>query len=629
MVSALEPVIQDGRHLLSAGHDVLLRDLIQRTLSGEVEGTYNILFSADGRLIAHPRFAEAIQAQSGALTIADTDDPHLQRVFELAQSHPSEQIVVENDADAEFLAISQLSGPGWYLVTVFPKALVANQAFDTAGLILLLGAGALLLEIGILSLVLKRQVAAPLQDLIAAARRLASGRFDAALEVSRSDEIGQLARSFNTMAQEINAREAALHERSARLAEVNAQLEHELAERLRAEEEVARQRETLHQNEKLNALGTLLAGVAHELNNPLSVVVGRASLLADELRNSPQAASLAAMRSAAERCGKIIRTFVALARQEQPSRRPVGIAEVIDSTLEVVSFGFRRHQIEVRLELEDHLPEISADPNQLVQVFANLLINAQQVLASCPAPRQVQIGAAVDQTTRTVIVRVEDNGPGIPQEIVGRIFDPFFTTKPVGQGTGLGLSLCRGLIEAHSGTIEVHLPEGGGTIFEVCLPVEASLAPLAQAELRGPAPPRGREILIVDDEPEIAEMLAEVLAPLGCHVQVCHSGRVALDRLGAARFDLVLTDIRMPDVDGQQLYRELVAADPKQAARVVFISGDTLSDAMVAWVEETSRPVIEKPFAPDDVRRLVALELRRWERRSRATEPPAVACKEI
>jgi hypothetical protein len=100
MVSALEPVIQDGRHLLSAGHDVLLRDLIQRTLSGEVEGTYNILFSADGRLIAHPRFAEAIQAQSGALTIADTDDPHLQRVFELAQSHPSEQIVVENDADA-------------------------------------------------------------------------------------------------------------------------------------------------------------------------------------------------------------------------------------------------------------------------------------------------------------------------------------------------------------------------------------------------------------------------------------------------------------------------------------------------------------------------------------------------
>ena len=628
MVSAIEPVIEDGRHLLSAGHDILLRDLIQRALSGEVEGTYNILFSADGRLIAHPRFMEAIQAQSGSLTIAETGDAHLTRVFELTQARTPGQIVVENDADAEFLAISPLSGPVWYLVTVFPKALVANQAFDTARLILLLGAIALLLEIGILYMVLKRQVAAPLGSLIRATRRLASGRFDGALDVAREDEIGQLARSFNDMAQQIDSREAALHERSGRLAEVNAQLERELAERLRAEAEVARQREALHQSEKLNALGSLLAGVAHELNNPLSVVVGRAGLLAEDLRNSPHAASLAAVRAAADRCGKIIRTFVALARQEQPSRRPVDIAEVIRSTLDIVSFGFRRHQIEVRLELAPRLSELPADPNQLVQVFANLLINAQHALAACPPPRWVRISTAVDPGARALKVQVEDNGPGIPKEIIGRIFEPFFTTKPVGQGTGLGLSLCRGLIEAHGGTIEVCLPAGGGTRFDISLPLEASTALPELPELRAPSAPRGRSILIVDDEPEVAEMLAEVLAPLGCRVEIAHGGRAALDRLASARFDLVLTDIRMPDVDGRQLYRALTEHDKEHAPRVVFISGDSLSDATITWVEETARPVVEKPFTPEDVRRVVAIELRRSERHWRETTLPAGACQQ-
>ncbi len=286
MVSTIEPVTAGDRYLLSVGHDILLSELFERVLSSDIEGTYNLIFREDGLLIAHPRFMEAIQAQSGALSIQDAGDDHLGRIFELARQTQPNQVIVDNDADDEFLAVTRLHGPGWYLVTVYPQAIVASRAFETARLILVLGAAALLLEIAILYWVLNKQVANPLRGLIGATKRVASGQFDANLDVRRNDEIGQLARSFNVMAQEIEAREATLNERSVTLADLNAQLAHELEERKRAEEEIARQRDALHQSEKLNALGGLLAGIAHELNNPLSIVIGRSMMLEEKLRDT-------------------------------------------------------------------------------------------------------------------------------------------------------------------------------------------------------------------------------------------------------------------------------------------------------------------------------------------------------
>ena len=224
MVSATQPVSEGERYLLSAGQDILLRELIERTLKSGLEGTSNLIFRADGRLIAHPRYMEAIQAQSGALSIQEAGDPHLERIMALAQQRPADQVIVANPADKEFLAVTQLSGPAWYLVTLFPQSIVTAGAFETARLILLLGAVALLLELGILFWVMRRQVAEPLERLIAATREVASGRLRSRLEVERDDEIGQLARAFNAMAGEIDAREAALGERSASLAEVNRQL---------------------------------------------------------------------------------------------------------------------------------------------------------------------------------------------------------------------------------------------------------------------------------------------------------------------------------------------------------------------------------------------------------------------
>jgi signal transduction histidine kinase len=607
LVSATEPVITEDQHLLSVGQDILLHELIERTLKSDLEGTFNLIFHADGRLIAHPRYMEAIQAQSGTLSIQDAGDPHLERIFALAQERPDDQVIVANQEDDEFLAVTQLSGPAWYLVTVFPQSIVTAGAFETARLILVLGAGALVLEIGILFWALRRQVAEPLKRLIGATRQVASGHFDARLETDRDDEIGQLARAFNTMAGELDAREASLSERSARLAEVNQQLARELEERERIEQEIARQREALHQSEKLNALGSLLAGVAHELNNPLSVVVGRSILLEEDLKDTPEAGAIAKVRAAAERCARIVKTFLAMARRQEPSRQPVCIEDVIRSTLDVVGYNLKRNAIEVELDVEEGLPETAADPHQLTQVFTNLLVNAEHALAGSPPPRRIDLRVRYDRAAMQLVTEVEDNGPGVPQEVVSRIFEPFFTTKPEGQGTGLGLSVCRGLIEAHGGTIDVRRP-ARGTLFEIRLPVtpiEAERA--AHAE----QPAAGRSILVVEDEPEIARMLVEVLAPLGHPVEVAATGRQALERLNATRFDVVLTDLRMPDLDGSDLFRELETRDPAQAARLIFLTGDSLNASADGLAAETRRPVIQKPFTPEQVRRVVAEQLAR------------------
>ena len=243
LVSVTRPVAQDGRHLLSIGHDVLLRDLVDRTVASSLPGTYNVIFSEDGRLVAHPRFMEAIQAKSGALAIADTGDADLARIHKLAVERKPAETILRDEAAREFLAVTPLAGPGWIMATVFPQAITANAAWETARLILLLGALALVAELLILGSVLRREISQPLRKLVAATGSLASGRFRNDLDIRRDDEIGELATAFTAMAGEVDARETALSERSASLARANERLAHELEERRRAERELARHRE--------------------------------------------------------------------------------------------------------------------------------------------------------------------------------------------------------------------------------------------------------------------------------------------------------------------------------------------------------------------------------------------------
>jgi PAS domain S-box-containing protein len=379
----------------------------------------------------------------------------------------------------------------------------------------------------------------------------------------------------------------------------------DITEKKRVAEELARQRESLYQREKLAALGSLLAGVSHELNNPLSVVVARAVLLEERGDSATQAAALK-IRTAAERCARIVRTFLAMARQQQPERVPVAINDVVLAALDITGYAIRTSGVEVTLDLAKDIPLVLADADQLHQVLLNLIINAQQSMQDQPAPRLLRVSSRYDAIANVLRITVADNGPGIPAHLRARVFEPYFTTKPTGVGTGVGLAVSLGIVEAHGGTLMVDCPMEGGAIFTITLPVGAAEAIDADTGQASSVSAGQRSILVVDDEAEIREALAEILTRARHRVVTASSGREALERMEAAHYDVILTDIRMPDLDGRALYREIEERWPGQGGRVIFVTGDTLASAMREFVSESGRPVIEKPFLPSEVRRIVA-----------------------
>jgi signal transduction histidine kinase len=237
-----------------------------------------------------------------------------------------------------------------------------------------------------------------------------------------------------------------------------------------AARQIERQRDALRQSEKLSAMGTLLAGVAHELNNPLAIVMGRASLLEEKTEASALAADARRIREAAERCGRIVRTFLNMARQKPPERRAVQLNDIVRAAADMLGYTLRSHGITVDLALADDMPVAQADPDQLGQVVLNLIVNAQQALGNVDAARQLTLATGVELARPgrepRVWLRVADTGPGVPEEARARIFEPFFTTKGAGLGTGLGLSVSRAIVREHGGELTLE-PHAGGASFRL------------------------------------------------------------------------------------------------------------------------------------------------------------------
>lgn len=371
----------------------------------------------------------------------------------------------------------------------------------------------------------------------------------------------------------------------------------DLTEKKRAEAEIARQREALHQSEKISALGTLLAGIAHELNNPLSVVVGQAALLNELVTDDAIKSRAEKIHSAADRCARIVRTFLSMARSRPMERGPVDVNGLIDAALDLVGYGLRTADITVARDLAEDLPPVWGEGDQLHQVLTNLLINAQHALQEITPPRELRLSTRLEDGCARI--EVADNGPGIDPELAKRVFEPFVTTKPAGIGTGIGLSVCHGIASAHGGSIELISTPGQGACFVIRLPLQRDQRPLAapSADAGG----RGGRVLVVDDEPEVAELYVEILRREGIDVTPVSSGREALERLRRERFDLVVSDLRMPDVDGPELYRALAKRAGGDASRMIFITGDALSGQVEQFLEETGAEVLEKPVSPKEL----------------------------
>lgn len=448
---------------------------------------------------------------------------------------------------------------------------------------------------------LVRIIVEPTRRLVQATRRITDGDLTSLVEVRSQDEIGDLAISFNQMTVELKRSLDSLED-------VNACLESKVMERTRELEATQNQ---LIQAEKLSALGQLVSGVAHELNNPLSGILGYSQLLLRGQVDGKMQKGLERIESEAQRCKKTVQNLQIFARKHLPQKRPVSIHAILESTLELRAYQLSVNDIQVVRKYDESLPQILADFHQLQQVFLNLIINAHQAMKG--VDRKGILTIITKREKEKILVSIGDNGTGIPPDILSKIFDPFFTTKEVGQGTGLGLSICFGILQAHRGDIQVR-STAGETWFTVELPIldDRNMTPAGpQVEADSASGNgQGKSILVVDDEDTVAEVLSEVLILDGHRVEIARNGIAALEKIAENDYDLILSDLKMPGMDGEELFRRIKEINGPLARRIIFSTGDVASIATKKFLKETGNPCLQKPFEISLVRKIVARILR-------------------
>jgi signal transduction histidine kinase/CheY-like chemotaxis protein len=412
--------------------------------------------------------------------------------------------------------------------------------------------------------------------------------------------LGQLHASEQGLQHLNETLEQRVTDRTAALAQQTQRLQHEISERQRMQE-------ALVQREKLAALGTLLANVAHELNNPLAVATVQLDTLQEAWGAGAWTEDLAVLRQAVDRCTSVVQSFLALARQQPPTRQAVALNAVIGDVLVLVGHALEADGITVQLHLADDLMPLWADANQLHHVVSNLLTNAHDALRQTAPPRHLTLTTAANAERTQVLLTVTDTGPGIPEDLQRRLFEPFFTTKSQRGGSGLGLPLCRSIVEGHQGSIQLTSRPGQGTTVHVALPAPAPevQAPEAAPEPAAPAPAPGGAILLIDDEAIMVQSLRHLLQRDGHDVTTAATGLKGLEALEKRAYAVILCDMRMPDLDGPGFYRELERRHPHLVSRVIFLTGDVLSPEAQAFFTQVNRPRVVKPFKAQEIRRVI------------------------
>ena len=365
-----------------------------------------------------------------------------------------------------------------------------------------------------------------------------------------------------------------------------------------------RLQDQLIQSEKMSAIGQLIAGIAHDLNNPLASVVGFADFLT-EVPNVPAGIRepLMVVREEAERASAIVRNLLGFARKQDHQRRPTSLKPLLDATFVLLRNQLMAQRVEAQIEIEPDLPMPDVDPNQIQQVFVNLINNAAQAIASTGRPGNIVVRAR--RWLDGVAIDIIDDGPGMSETLAAQVFEPFFTTKAEGEGTGLGLSISQGIVKEHGGRIMLSSEEGRGSTFTVQLPLSTrSAAPPEDTGSR--APTRRLRVLVVDDEPHILHYMRATLEAWGHIPLEASDGEEALARATTEQFDLIISDLRMPRFGGREFYEELLRVNPAMAARLVFSTGDTVRGDTLTFLETLDRPYLHKPFSLAELRTLLA-----------------------
>ena len=360
--------------------------------------------------------------------------------------------------------------------------------------------------------------------------------------------------------------------------------------------------------DRMVSVGTLAAGVAHEINNPLAYVIANLEMVADERPQVSESVAelIKAAQEGAERVRLIVRDLKTFSRADERRHGPVDVHHVLEASVSMAGNEIR-HRARLVREYGTDVPRIVGNEGRLGQVVLNLLVNASQAIPEGSVEAN-QITLRTFRKGDRVVIAVRDSGAGIAPEHHGRLFEPFFTTKPVGVGTGLGLYICRQIVESMGGTISVESVPGSGTTFAVELPIGSSGAQ-SPSLVNLPAPPvRRARILSVDDEPRIGSVLKQALAPH--EVVDLTSAEQALERIRKGeRFDLIFCDLMMPRVTGMDFHAALAVEAPEQARRTVFLTGGAFTARAHAFLDQVENPRVEKPFNLAGLRALVAERL--------------------
>lgn len=535
-------------------------------------------------------FVSDKQIAASTLEKSDFNAALLQRFLDLRGRTGGERAATIELQDEPFVLKAgrlpfYLGGGNSGYLLLFSYAAVQRQIQDTQRILALAGLVGVLLG-GAVVYFLVRRVTKPLRDLRDSAEAVGRGDFSRRIEIRSNDELGELAAVFNQTTDNLQKSTAQLEKTVAQLRDTQAKLLH---------------------SEKLSAVGEFVAGVAHELNNPLTALIGFSELLQMEGVDDRSRESLQRIAASAERCHKIVQSLLSFARQRPPERKWTNLNQTLDAVVEILIYELRTNNIKVVRDYAPDLPKLLVDPHQMQQVFLNIVNNARQAIEAHRPHGTIRLCTrALDQRVQ---VRFEDDGPGMSAETQAKIFDPFFTTKPVGKGTGLGLSLSYGIVQEHGGVITVESEAGRGTTFIIELPVtageESGLKPGAAAP--GPKESRvaGRKILVVDDEEDIVELVRRALERRGHTVRTALNGESALRHLAHDQFELIISDWKMPGLSGQQLYERLLQIQPQSARRMIFMTGDVLSERTERYLHEHEKICLTKPFSLEDFERAV------------------------
>ena len=382
----------------------------------------------------------------------------------------------------------------------------------------------------------------------------------------------------------------------------------DVSERKKLDDETRDIYHQLLQAEKMAALGQTISGVAHELNNPLATILSWAERLSQRSPiEEPVRRVLDIILAESDRAARIVRNLLTFARKRQTTRAMVDVNQVVRETMALRSYEQRVTNISVIDALAAGLPQVFADGHQVQQVLLNLVINAEQAMLSANGRGTLVVRTWHDAEQECVILEINDDGPGIPDDLQPKIFDPFFTTKEVGKGTGLGLTVAYAIVQEHGGRIRLESCPNGGASFYVELPVTgAKLPPVPPVRRQEPvAAVVGASVLVVEDEAALAAAVMDALQDAGYLVEHARDGEEALDEVKAHAFDLVVCDLKMPRLDGKAFFGKLTEAAPDLAKHVVFVTGDVAGTDAEKFLTESGCRWLAKPFRLGDLLRTV------------------------